>query len=436
MTTLQEKQVHFNSKLHISHTGGELSSDAGLVLIKEIMHKLDFANLAEKLVSFKDQRRYYQHSNVSLMEQLLLQKIAGYATDQVATSLRFDPIFKLLLDKPAIASQASISRFWQRFDEKSVASLQVLNQTLLDRGRLTTNQTELIIDVDSTHSDTFGNQESSDFNAHYQTNGFHPLVAFDGQNEAFLAAQLRPGNVYTSKEIRPFLKPLLQHYQNSLPCTEILVRGDSGFATPELYDTCEENKAFYLVRLKANRRLRDLAEGYVRIDDKQQWDQTEIHYYSAKYQAGSWNQPRQIYIKSTREVGELLFNHEYVLTNLTKLTPETAFELYQHRGQMENDIKEAKEGFFFDKTNSTGFIENHARMMLSVLAYNLVSLFKQLCLPPQHVSVRVGTLRLWLFKIAGKLVRSGRKLYLKLSSSHVYQKLFYQVLAKIQQLHW
>lgn len=312
----------------------------------------------------------------------------------------------------------------------------MLNQTLLDRGRLTTNQTELIIDVDSTHSDTFGNQESSDFNAHYQTNGFHPLVAFDGQNEAFLAAQLRPGNVYTSKEIRPFLEPLLQHYQNSLPCTEILVRGDSGFATPELYDTCEENKAFYLVRLKANRRLRDLAEGYVRIDDEQQWDQTEIHYYSAKYQAGSWNQPRQIYIKSTREAGELLFNHEYVLTNLTKLTPETTFELYQHRGQMENDIKEAKEGFFFDKTNSTGFIENHARMMLSVLAYNLVSLFKQLCLPPQHVSVRVGTLRLWLFKIAGKLVRSGRKLYLKLSSSHVYQKLFYQVLAKIQQLHW
>ncbi|SER99689.1 Transposase DDE domain group 1, partial [Pediococcus ethanolidurans] len=369
--------------LHISHTGGELSSDAGLVLIKEVIHKLDFADLAQKLVSFKDQRRYYQHSNVSLMEQLLLQKIAGYATDQVATSLRFDPIFKLLLDKPAIASQASISRFWQRCDETTITSLQVLNQTLLDRGRLTTNQTELIIDVDSTHSDTFGNQESSDFNAHYQTNGFHPLVAFDGQNEAFLAAQLRPGNVYTSKEIHSFLEPLLQHYQNSLPCTEILVRGDSGFATPELYDTCEEHKAFYLVRLKANRRLRDLAEGYVQIDDEQQWDQTEIHYYSAKYQAGSWDQPRQIYIKSTREAGELLFNHEYVLTNLTKLTPETAFELYQHRGQMENDIKEAKEGFFFDKTNSTGFIENHARMMLSVLAYNLVSLFKQLSLPPQ-----------------------------------------------------
>ncbi|GEN94179.1 transposase DDE domain protein [Pediococcus ethanolidurans] len=260
MPTLQEKQVHFNSKLHISHTGGELSSDAGLVLIKEIMHKLDFSNLAQELVSFKDQRHYYQHSNISLMEQLLLQKIAGYATDNVATSLCFDPIFKLLLDKTTLASQASISRFWQRFDETTITSLQVLNQTLLDRGRLTTNQTELIIDVDLTHSDTFGNQENSDFNAHYQTNGFHPLVAFDGQNEAFLAAQLRPGNVYTSKEIRLFLEPLLQHYQNSLPCTEILVRGDSGFATPELYDTCEEHKAFYLVRLKANRRLRDLAE--------------------------------------------------------------------------------------------------------------------------------------------------------------------------------
>lgn len=147
-------------KLNISHTDVELSNNAGLVLIKEIMHKLDFSTLAQKLVQFKDQRHYYHHSKISLLKQLLLQKVARFATDCVANSLRFDPVFNLLLDTSALASQASISRYWQCFDGTTIASLQVLNQSLLDQGHLGTNQTELIIDVDSTHSD------NSDFNAH------------------------------------------------------------------------------------------------------------------------------------------------------------------------------------------------------------------------------------------------------------------------------
>ncbi|ANJ69830.1 hypothetical protein FBA2_07530 [Latilactobacillus curvatus] len=110
--------------------------------------------------------------------------------------------------------------------------------------------------------------------------------------------------------------------------------------------------------------------------------------------------------------------------------------LYHRRGQMENDIKEAKAGFYFDKTDSSHFIENEARMMLSVLAYNLISFMKQLALPKQHTGSRIGTLRLRLFKMAGKLVHGRRQLRLKLSSHQVHQTLFYQVLAKIQAIKW
>jgi len=106
-----------------------------------------------------------------------------------------------------------------------------LNQALIDKVRLKRNTTEIIIDLDSTHSDTFGNQEGTNYNAHYQTNGYHPLVAFDGLTGDFLKAELRSGNVYTSNGVRDFLRPLLNHYSQQLPCTTILVRGDSGFAT-------------------------------------------------------------------------------------------------------------------------------------------------------------------------------------------------------------
>ena len=98
-----------------------------------------------------------------------------------------------------MASQSSISRFLDRFTEENIDQLQALNQSLIDKARLIRNDTELIIDVDSTHSDTFGRQEQTDYNAHYQTYGYHPLVAFDGLTGDFLKAELRSGNQYTSK---------------------------------------------------------------------------------------------------------------------------------------------------------------------------------------------------------------------------------------------
>lgn len=433
MATLQEKQVNFNSKMIVSNTGGNLSTDAGLILVKEFMVSIGFTKLAKQLLTFNENRRYWIHDNISVLEQLLFQLIAGYPTDSSAKILSEDPIFHLVLGKKALASQASLSRFWVRVSEETIAQIQILNQALIDKARLKRNTTEMIIDLDSTHSDTFGNQEDANFNAHYGTNGYHPLVAFDGLTGDFLKAERRSGNVYTSNGVKEFLKPMLEHYQCTLPCTNVLVRGDSGFATQEGYEPCEANDSYYVIRLKANRNLERVAEDFVLIGDDHPWDQREVHYYSTAYQAGKWSKERRICIKSTREPDELVFRHEYLVTNFShNHSPQVIFSIYHKRGTMENYIKEAKNGFYFDKTDSSTFLENHARMMVSLLAYNLVNFMKTICLPVKEAAFQVDTLRLRLFKVAGKLVRSGRKLFLKTSSSHVYQNLFYYLLEKIQ----
>ncbi|MCA9765306.1 MAG: IS1380 family transposase [Carnobacterium sp.] len=437
MATLQEKRVHFNSKLVVSNTGGNLSTDAGLILIKEFMDSIGFTKLASQFIHFKDERRYWIHDNSSLLEQLLFQLIAGYPADSSANLLKKDPIFRLVLNKKSIASQPSLSRFWDRIKEENISQFQALNQSMIDKVRLKRNSTDLIIDLDSTHSDTFGNQEDTNYNAHYGTTGYHPLVAFDGLTGDFLKAELRSGNVYTSNGVKDFLEPLLEHYVEQLPCTDILVRGDSGFATPEVYDTCESNDSYYVIRLKTNKILTKLAESFILIGDDHPWEKKEVHYYSTTYKAKSWSKKRRVCIKSTREANELLFKHEYLITNCTEnLSSKALFKIYHNRGRMENFIKEAKNGFHFDKTDSPNFLENHARMMVSLLAYNLVNFMKTICLPPKEAVLLVDTLRLRLFKVAGKLVRSSRKLFLKLSSSHVYQDMFYHLLEKIQQLRW
>lgn len=311
--------------------------------------------------------------------------------------------------------------------------LQALNQSLIDKARLIRNDTELIIDVDSTHSDTFGRQEQTDYNAHYQTYGYHPLVAFDGLTGDFLKAELRSGNQYTSKGVKAFIDPPLHHYKSTLPHTEILVRGDSGFATPEVYKSCEVTESQYVIRLKSNRRLSQLAEHSVLYGDNKKWEDREIQYFSLPYQAQSWSKPRRVCIRSIREAGELLFHHAFIVTNLSdNVSPEVIFSLYGKRGIMENFIKEAKLGFYFDKTDSPRFLENHVRMMISVLVYNLVNFLKTIGFEQVNRGMTIHSIRLTLLKVAGKLVKTGRQVYLKLSSYHVYQTEFYKVFERLR----
>ena len=435
MVTLQENAVKFNNNLIVSHDGGRLSSDSGLVLIDELMDAFKFTQLSEDIVTFNDSRKYWTHTNHKILKQLILQIIGGYHTDSAANILQHDPVLQTLSTDEPLASQSSISRLYDRVVGETINTLQVFNQALIDKARLLRNDTNMIIDLDSTHSDTFGNQEQTAYNAHYGTNGYHPLVAFDGITGDFLKAKLRSGNQYTSKGVKEFLKSLLDHYNQAIPTTDILVRGDSGFATPDIYDLCELYENNYVIRLKANRNLYRLAEEFVLYDNDHPWDEKEVYYHSVSYQAASWTKSRRVCVRSTREVGELLFNHSFIVTNFSEnISAKRVFETYNKRGTMENYIKEAKNSFSFDKTDSPEFLENEARMMISLLAYNVVNFLRTICFEPKSKGLQVNTIRLRLFKVAGKLVTTARRIYLKLSSSHVYQREFYAVFRQIQRI--
>ena len=146
----------------------------------------------------------------------------------------------------------------------------------------------MIIDLVSTHSDTFGSQEQTD----YRMNSYHPLVAFlvafDGLTGDFLKVKLRSRKQYFSNGVNTFLKPLLEHYYQAIPTTAILVRGDSGFATPEIYELCEASGCDYVIRLKSNRNLTRLSEELVYYNDNHPWDEKETYYHSVSYQARFW----------------------------------------------------------------------------------------------------------------------------------------------------
>lgn len=435
METLQEKQLQFNPQLVISNDGGQLSNDAGLLLLFEFFHKIKFKELVNESLHINDSRSYCTHDYLDLFMQVLVQLIAGYSTDSSANWLRHDPVFQQGLNKSILGSQSMVSRFIHHLSEENIGQLQSIAKELTNISIQHKNMQQMIIDVDSTHSDTYGKQEQTDFNTHYGTTGYHPLVAFDGLTGLFLGAELRPGNVYTSTKAEVFLADIInQHKQHS--CDMFLaVRGDSGFAKPEIYDLCEKEQVKYIIRLKVNARLKSIAQRKVLYGPDTDLTQKESQYFTVDYQAGSWKTARKVAVKATREAGQFLFtSFEFIVANFFAIPSQTLFKLYQKRGTMENYIKEVKLGFSFDKTDSSTFLANQARMMMSCIAYNIIHLMKELTFPEQEKKSTVSTIRFKVFHIAGRLARHARKIQVRLSTGYVFSSLFYKILENIQQL--
>ena len=434
MVTLTKKTLDFNRKIKLSDDGGSLSSDTGEFLFREFDEKINFSKVLEKHLKLNDSRAYYLHSNENLLRQKIYQLIAGYAEDDAADQLTHDPVFTQIIGTPALASQPSLSRFYTRFDEASLDQMNLANQELLDKIHIFRKSLALFIDLDSTHSDTYGEQESSSYNSHYGTMGFHPLVAFDGATGDFLKAKLRPGNVYTSTGVVEFIQPLIEHYNQTFPETSLFLRGDSGFAVPALYDLCEKESVYFIIRLKSNPQLQSLAKEYHPSTVPSDVSKTEYFFEETIYQAKSWSKPRRVIIQSVRPAGELFFTHSFFVTNFKVGFPKEIVRAYQKRGTMENYIKEAKNGFFFDQMNSHSYVVNKVKMMLALLAYNLTNWLRTLCFPEGQKTMQIDTIRTRIIKVASKLVKSGRSLCFKLSSSFVYQKFFWNVLDQIQRL--
>lgn len=88
----------------------------------------------------------------------------------------------------------------------------------------------VIPDLDSTLLDAYGKQEGRAFNFHYQSNGYHPLVCYDGMAEDLSKIQLRDGTQYSCTGVVDFLQLVLDEYLNDYTTIHILLRVESGFA--------------------------------------------------------------------------------------------------------------------------------------------------------------------------------------------------------------
>ena len=437
MSIVNTLSLESNRQIKINFDGGDLSSDAGLLLIKEFVSKLDIDKLFSRSFKTNDSASFRYHTDKENLLQIIYMIIAGYFEDDASDELTNDPVFKAVLIKDALASQPTVSRFFNRMDEDTLNQFLTIGRILRKRVYSIQMPQAVILDLDSTLLDAYGKQEGRAFNFHYRSNGYHPLVCYDGMTGDLIKIQLRDGTQYSCTGVVDFLQLILDEYLNDYPTIQILLRGDSGFATPDLYKQCEENGTSYVIRLKENGILREKASHLVdELDEITRNNKVDyaVVYGEFMYKAGPWPYERRVVCKVEKPENQMVYMYTFVVTNMDS-SPEYLIKFYCKRGRMENFIKESKSGFDFASVSSHARIVNANRLQVHALAYNIFNWFRRLALSANMRKQRIDTVRLKLLKIAAKIIRSARYITFKLCSSCPYKNEFYETLSNIGKLN-
>ena len=236
-----------DKRVEVRFDGGLLSSDGGVLALREIERRLGVADrLAACLVDPRN-RDQVTHSFADIVRFRLLMIAAGYEDAVDANALRGDPMFKMALDtRPSqrdLCSQSTISRLENL---PGVRALLRMGRAMVELycASFASAPECVTLDLDDTFDAVHGGQQLALFNAHYDEYGFQPIVVFDGQGR-FVTAVLGPARRPSGKEIKPFLRRLLRAIRSHWPRVKILLRADSHYCAPEVLDFCRANGVDY-----------------------------------------------------------------------------------------------------------------------------------------------------------------------------------------------
>lgn len=410
-------------KIEVDFDGGEVSSDAGLLFLRETEAKHGIIRRMANVLRDRRHKSYVIHDLLELFSQRVFQIASGYEDANDSNDLRKDPIIKIAcaklpLSDEELGSQPTMCRFE---NAPSRTDLYRLGEALVDlfidsykkapRG--------IILDFDDTDDEIHGHQQLRLFNAFHDMYCYMPMHIYEGKSGKLVAAILRPGKRPSGREIVSILKRIVKKIRDAWPEVGIMIRGDSHYATPEVYDFCEEEDLKYVFGLTPQnpmwKEVEELIEEAKKLSTLHK--ETIRLYGEFEYQAKSWSKARRIIYKA--EHNHRGPNTRFIVTNLEHWNRRFIYQtVYCGRGKMELFIKEHKNHLFSDRTSCTSFEANQFRLFLHSMTYVLMHTFRQLYLKgTQYARAQFDTIRLKLIKIGARVRQLSTKVKIHLPSS-------------------
>mgnify|MGYP000101877242 CR=1 FL=1 len=420
--------------------GGQLSSDAGVLALREIEQRLGIADRLAGCVADTRAPERVVHSVADILRFRMLMIAAGYEDGNDAGSLRHDPTFKLALGHlpsgAALCSQPTISRLENLPRPRDLLRM---GQAMVELYCASFRQVprRITLDIDDTFDAVHGGQQLRLFNAYHDEYGFQPIVVFDGEGRP-VAAMLRPARRPTGHEVRAFLRRLVRAIRGHWPRVGILIRADSHYCAPEVLDFCRTQRLDFILGVATTNTLRRHVETLERRTATRHaatLGAAKLRRYKEFHDgAASWSRVERIIARV--EASTQGTDTRFVVTNLTGGSARMLYEdLYCRRGQAENHIKSWKTHLAADRTSCCRASANQLRLMLHTGAYWMMWSLRRLM--PARSSWRVAqfdTLRLRLLKIAARVVEWKTKVMVHLPSACPDQTIIRLVLERLPRL--
>ena len=414
-------------------SGGDLSSDGGLLLLRQVDRHLGLSRAAAAAIPDPRDPERIRHGLRDLLAQRLYALCCGYEDLNDHQALRGDVLLQTAVGRDqALASAPTFSRLENRATRAQAWSLHgvLIEQFIASHDE---PPEELVLDIDASDVPLHGNQELSQFHAYYDHHCYLPLYVFCGQ--AMLACYLRPSKIDGAKHAAAVIKLLVTRLRQVWPTTRFIVRGDSGFCRRRLLRWCERAGVGYIIGLARNARLHaavemaeaSLADAYGASGSKQRL----IGEFS--YAAKSWGRERRVITRL--EYGSQGTNPRFIVTNLQGQAIQLYDQLYCQRGEAENRIKEAQLDLFGTRASCSRFSANQFRLLLAALAYTLMQRLRALALNATELErASAATIRVRLLKIGAAILRNTRRVRVMLASHHPLRELFATAAARLAAL--
>ena len=426
----------FDRRLMLEFRGAKITTDAGLLAVRELDEMMGLTDMAADLIEDKRTGKNIQHQVSGLLRQSVYARLAGYEDTNDHEGLSRDPAMRAIIGKRALERTAASSGTVSRFEtdiltqEQNIEALTSLNSAWVSKAVSLSMAKKVILDIDSSESPVHGSQEGSAYNGHFESTCYHPLFCFNNFGDCE-GAVLRPGNVHSADGWREFPSPIVDRYREM--DKKLYLRGDAAFASLDIYEYLEDNSILYAIRLKANANLYREIDHLMTRPVGRLSAKPKVYFHSFSYRAASWKKPRRVVAKVEWHQGELFPRIGFIVTNVTS-SPEAVVQFYNKRGTCEQNIREGKHALTWTRLSCTRFSSNRVRLALFVLAYNIGNFMRRFALPSEVSHWSLSSIQLKLVKIGAKIISHSRMTVFQCAEVAVPEKLFRTMLSRIRRL--
>ncbi len=421
--------------------GACMSSDGGLLALREVERRLDIASRLAACVRDPRAPGRVVYGLDEIIRNRMLMIAAGYEDANDADTLRRDPMFKLAMgrlpDDADLCSQPTISRFENLPDAHALLRI---GRAMVDHYCHSFRQVpaRIVLDIDATFDAVHGSQQMRLFNAHYDEHGFQPIVVFDAAGR-MIAAVLRPACRPTGKQIVRWLHRLITAIRGNWPRVQIMLRADSHYCTPEVLRFCRAERLDYTLGVAPTSTLRKHILGLEESTAARAAaspDERKLRRFKEFYDgARSWDRVERIIARV--EAGPQGSDTRFIVTSLGGLSGRAIYQdIYCARSQAENHIKAWKAHLAADRTSCSRAAANQMRLFLHLGAYWLM--WSLWALMPRRSHWRVAqfdTIRLRLIKLAVRIEVLKTQVRLHLPKAMPNQVIFAWLLTRMPRLN-